>query len=460
MSRSLFYKLMPFIKYLRLIKNKSKLISFRKRAFITTIALGGYVLLSQTKLFGISEHSYVFLDKYGLLLGSFSGSMILLGTIPWAMSSIILLLFSKTNIFKLDLKEDKELYRILEYYLFPLFFTLVLAYGKFWSIQGNPFTQIYTFFIFLAQLLIGTYLLMLLADLINCRGIGYGINWFLTLSISYSIVWQLFSISPHPFESNQLVGAIPDFIFSLFQNTPRFVRSGPSIFGTWLFLLFLIIAVYVEGSRVELPLVYKRIRGSRGRYTLPLIYAGPVPIILAVSLMINVGLVSSVMDRVINSQSHILLIYTNKFFLWLSWLFTPPKNVLTRVGLLQGLSYSIFFILFCVFFSKFWVETTGKGPEEVAMKLQRIGMQIPGFRRDSRILKKVLYRYIPALTIMSGVFSGIFGILNVFGNPIAGTASFLLVATLIMIYEEVAREQAIEIHPVLRKFLKIEGGDE
>jgi preprotein translocase subunit SecY len=121
--------------------------------------------------------------------------------------------------------------------------------------------------------------------------------------------------------------------------------------------------------------------------------------------------------------------------------------------------YTTIFLLGCVFFGKFWIETTNMGPEAVARQIQSSGMQIPGFRRDPRILKKVLERYIPALTILSSL---IVGLLAVFANMIgtvgntSGTGLLLTVGIVIRLYEDIAKEQAMEMHPVLRKFLGVE----
>src|SRR5437867_10195216 len=53
-------------------------------------------------------------------------------------------------------------------------------------------------------------------------------------------------------------------------------------------------------------------------------------------------------------------------------------------------------------FAKFWIMTTNMGPEDVARQIESSGMQIPGFRRDPRILRRVLDRYIPVVAVISG----------------------------------------------------------
>jgi len=121
--------------------------------------------------------------------------------------------------------------------------------------------------------------------------------------------------------------------------------------------------------------------------------------------------------------------------------------------------FGAIFVVGAIFFGKFWIETTNMGPEAVASQIQSSGMQIPGFRRDPRILKKVLKRYIPALTILSSV---IVASLALFANLIgtvgntSGTGVLLTVGIVIRLYEQIAREQAMEMHPVLRKFLGVE----
>ena len=59
-----------------------------------------------------------------------------------------------------------------------------------------------------------------------------------------------------------------------------------------------------------------------------------------------------------------------------------------------------------IMFARFWIMTTNMGAESVAEQIQSSGMQIPGFRRDPAILKRVLERYIPVVTVLSGAAVG------------------------------------------------------
>jgi preprotein translocase subunit SecY len=95
------------------------------------------------------------------------------------------------------------------------------------------------------------------------------------------------------------------------------------------------------------------------------------------------------------------------------------------------------------------------GPEDVAKQIQNSGMRIPGFRRDPRVLKKVLERYIPVVTVISGAFVGaLAAFANLLGTvgQTSGTGVLLAVGILIRLYEEIGKEQMVEMHPVMRGF--------
>ena len=108
-----------------------------------------------------------------------------------------------------------------------------------------------------------------------------------------------------------------------------------------------------------------------------------------------------------------------------------------------------------IMFAKFWVATTNLGAESVANNIQRSGMQIPGFRRDPRIIKRVLERYIPTITILSGALIGLLAavadMIGTTGNA-TGTGLLLTVGILIRFYEALGKEQMMEMNPMMRGF--------
>jgi preprotein translocase subunit SecY len=117
--------------------------------------------------------------------------------------------------------------------------------------------------------------------------------------------------------------------------------------------------------------------------------------------------------------------------------------------------YFTVMVLGSIVFAKFWINTTNMGADAVARQIESSGLQIPGFRRDPRVLKRVLERYIPVVTVLSGAVVGALAagadLIGTVGNA-SGTGVLLAVGILIQFYEAMGREQMMEMHPVLRQF--------
>jgi preprotein translocase subunit SecY len=121
--------------------------------------------------------------------------------------------------------------------------------------------------------------------------------------------------------------------------------------------------------------------------------------------------------------------------------------------------YLTIFIGGSIAFSKFWITTTNMGPDAVAKQIERSGMQIPGFRRDPRVLRRVLSRYIPVVTVIGGATVGaVAAIADMIGTvgSASGTGVLLAVGIMIQMYEAIGREQMMEMHPILRSFFGVE----
>jgi preprotein translocase subunit SecY len=105
-------------------------------------------------------------------------------------------------------------------------------------------------------------------------------------------------------------------------------------------------------------------------------------------------------------------------------------------------------------FSIFWMKTSGQDADSVAEQIQQTGMKVPGFRKDKRVIKKVLNRYIPGLTVMSGAAVGLLaGLANMTQAAGGGTGILLTVMILYRLYEQLAQKHMEELHPALKDFL-------
>jgi preprotein translocase subunit SecY len=108
-----------------------------------------------------------------------------------------------------------------------------------------------------------------------------------------------------------------------------------------------------------------------------------------------------------------------------------------------------------IIFALFWIETTGMGAKNVAQNVFQSGMQIPGFRRSPQSIERVMERYVPKVTIIGGAFIGaltlIASMLGTVGGA-GGTGLLLTVSIVYRLYEDLASEQMMEMHPMMRSF--------
>lgn len=109
-----------------------------------------------------------------------------------------------------------------------------------------------------------------------------------------------------------------------------------------------------------------------------------------------------------------------------------------------------------VIFAMFWVQTAGMDAKSVANQLMGSGMQVPGFRKNRAVLERVLQRYIPRLTVLGGISVAVLALVaNMMGTigSVSGTGLLLAVSIAYRFYQDLAKEQMTEVHPMLRRFL-------
>jgi len=363
-------------------------------------------------------------------------------------------------------------------------------------------------FIIILQLFVGSYFVFLMDEVVSKWGIGSGISLFIAAGVSQSIFtgslnWQPSDTSiPLSPTSNPPVGTIPKVIYLWTHFSSAELSGGGyeamflsppnplvALLGTIAIFFFV---TYAESSRIELPLAHGGARGARGRYPIKLIYASNIPVILMAALLANVSMFSmlfwqhpSFMDWPVLGHNWMLGYYEQQtsstgggqlrvmgglaYYLsslngvgdWLLPLLSDAylRNEGTGHDRFQILIHVMIYVGVMVFgsvlFAKFWIETTNMGPEAVASQIESSGMQIPGFRRDPRVLRRVLERYIPVVTVISGATVGGLAsgadLIGTVGNA-SGTGVLLTVGIMINLYEAIGREQMMEMHPVLRGF--------
>ncbi len=446
-----------------------KALSFREKLKWTSIVLVIFFVLGLMPLFGLGINELQRFETLSIILGAEFGSIISLGIGPIVTASIILQLLNGSGIWKFDLTtpEGKKTFQGTQKFLALFFIIFESAIYVFLGglapaeqFKGTGFYfQLQLILIF--QLFLGGLLILFLDEVVSKWGFGSGISLFIAAGVSKSIFLQAFNwIVPQG--SIYPPGAIPAFFVSLVNGdvTTALVMIS-AVLAT---VLVFVIAVYAQAMKVEIPLSFGMVRGHGIRWPLSFIYTSNIPVILVAALIANFqlwgGLLQKIGYPVLGTFSSATGQPISGFVYWLQG---PDivRSVIQQhtlfIGIspyLQALVYMLFFILGSVLFSFFWVQTAGMDAKSQAKQMISSGLQIPGFRKDERVLERLLNRYIWPLTIMGGITVGFLAAFaDLTGTLGSGTGILLTVMIIYKLYEDIARQHMMDMNPMLRKFM-------
>jgi preprotein translocase subunit SecY len=513
------YGLKPISDRWPAVKKPEGHVRFRTKMLWTFGILILYFFLSNVTLYGLSGESLDIFSEFRAILAGANGSLMHLGIGPIVTGSIIMQLFSGAKIINLDLQkaDDKAIYQGVQKVLVLVMIVveaLPQVYGYLEPSSDGWMGSIgegWARMVIVVQLIFGSYLVFLMDEVVSKWGIGSGISMFIAAGVSQSIFQGTLSWIPlgnetaSQYNLDRLVtdagsipaGTIPKtwYIIDNLSGGLRDLTAGgfetiflsppnPLVALISTIVIFFVVA-FAESTQIELPLSHARARGARGRYPIRLIYASNIPVILMSALLANINMFSLLLwnhERI----STIPLIGNNwRLGFYDAGSTTPAGGLAWYVSRVNGLQswllplinweryrgyvgdheywqvaihvvvYVTIMVVGSIRVARFWIETTNMGPEQVAKQIQNSGMRIPGFRRDPRVLKKVLNRYIPTVTIISGAFVGLLAALaDMIGTvgSTSGTGVLLTVGIIIRLYEQIGKEQMMEMHPVLRGF--------
>lgn len=443
-------------------------VTFKTKLLWTLLILVIFYILQLIPLFGLGQNALQTFELLSLILGAEFGSIISLGIGPLVTASIVLQLLNGSGIVKFDLTsiEGKKRFQGTQK-LLSLFFILFEAsiYVFFGGLApARELAGTSTFFILevilTIQLFIGGLLIMLMDEVVSKWGFGSGLSLFIAAGVSKSIFVRALSPLPSPNNPNIMAGAIPAFFQSLLNGDPQ--TAAIMFFSVLATIVIFAMAVYAQSMKVELPLSFGRVRGFGIRWPLNFIYTSNIPVILVAALFANIQLWARLLQNagfpllgtfVGNSPATGLVTFIN-----------PPSLVRTiieqgtvLVGIwpyVRSVIYLLMLVGGAVLFSIFWVQTSGSDSRSLAKQIMNSGLQIPGFRRDERILEKILDRYINPLTVMGAITVGILaGFADLSGALTNGTGLLLTVMIVYRMYEDIAKQHMMDMNPLMRKFM-------
>ncbi len=493
------------LRYLPSVEDPKQHINFKTRLKWVGAVLVLYYALGQIPLYGMSAQVADKFKYLEMILGAKIGSIITLGIGPIVTASIILQLLVGAELLPWDVKTEEGKEKFMGFQkLFSIILTFIeaFAYVKFGTITPMENTAFYITILIL-QIALGGIIIMLLDEVVSKWGIGSGISLFIAAGVSKTIVLRL--LSPlKPAGALVPTGLLLQIFAYLGQgNTASVMTALAPIIST---IIVLMLVVFFQNVKVEIPLAFGSFTGFSRRWPLNFFYTSNMPVILVAALMANIRLLANMLytrgitflgtfdsagyptggfiyyltppnvpsiQRIsIIFGSFVLLgILLNEFLfkkegskiLWSSIIVGLAAGIgyaYTTTGLpmwqdtIRALTYTLFMAIGSLIFSIFWVETSGMDAHSVAQQIQSIGMQIPGFRRDPRIIETVLNRYIMPLAAMGGLSVGILAAFSDFTNVLGGGIGILLTVMIVQqFYEQIMSQYVQDMNPSVRKFL-------
>jgi preprotein translocase subunit SecY len=472
----------PLLQRLPAISKPEGHVHFRRKLTWTIGVLLIYFVLTNVQLFGLAPSSQDLFGFYRAIMAGSQGSLVQLGIGPIVTASIILQLFKGADIIKLDTSDprDQSVYQQLQKLL--IFVMIVVealpqVLGGF--LKPDPTLAASTglglgsiTLLLFIQVCLGGVLVLFLDEIVTKWGIGSGVGLFIVAGVAQGLVTGTINWQTDP-TTGLAYGMIPRFIqiFQTFtaqqlltaQGLAFFLFRGDILAAISTIAIFAIV-VYVETTRIEIPLAHSSVRGARGRFPVKLVYASVLPLILVRALQANIQMIGILLYNAGftwvgtytgNTPTSGLMYYLAPINGPQNWFPGLTTNPGWQVALRCGIDIAVM-VIGGVIFALFWVETTGMGPKAVAEQIRSSGMSIPGFRRDPKIIERVMKRYIPKVTVIGGAFIGLLaviaGFLGTIGN-VGGTSLLLAVSITYRLYEQLANEEVMEMHPMLRSFL-------
>ncbi len=427
-----------------------------------------YMIMGQTPLFGATTPEFDFLAFARVIFASQQGTLVELGIGPIVTAGLLMQLLRGSEILKFDFKKPEER-GIFQTATKLVTYIVIVAeasvYG--FAVYGPGITEPHVLYILIGQLMGASVIIMFLDETIQKGwGLGSGISLFIMAGVAQQILWSL--LSPLPAGDGFTIGVIPFVTESIMAGdiSDIFFRYNqlPSIFGLLLTAGIMLILVFTQGVKIEIPIVSTKYRGFSAVYPIKMMYVSNIPVILASALTANAVFIGQMLWANLNPQnSSTFMNFLVQFdptspstpIGGLVYYITPPRGLdIAVLDPMRAVGYVIFMIIIVVVFGKLWVELGGLSPKSAAKNLLDADVQVPGFRRSNQPIEALLNKYIPSVTLIGsgilGLLAGVSDVLGVFGS---GIGLLLMVDILINYYNQLIREQVEVVMPRLGALL-------
>lgn len=479
------FDILKIASYLPTVEGFKFGLSFREKLKWIGIFLAVYFFLLNVPLIGIKpvhQAQNPLTILYSTLTGAKIGTIATLGISPLLTSSIVVQLLVASKIINWDMKdeEDRKKIKALENIL-TFVFLVVESIAFTYSLPSLiPIEPGFEALVAL-QIFIGGFIAYLLSIAIDKTRFGSGLTLIILSGITFSLFINLFS----PFtisregryilwfqeENAYPIGKFLSLFISLFRNDfDVFLTSFIRILST---VAIIFITITLVRSGVEIPITLSGFRGFGKPLELSLFYTSTLPLIFGSAFLatLNMFFLSAATTTIGDLRCGIFgcfdsnnipvsgVAYYLSFPRWTVLNLFGLESMLESVDfnkeILKTIIFFIFFVSVLTLFSWIWVYSSGMDPQSIAESLSFYGFGLSGFRSDEKTLENILSKYIPYLTILSGILSAILAIMtDIFSSVIHSTSLIILVSASYNYYLLIKNEKSEDIPNLIRKFLE------
>lgn len=461
-----------FAKYVPTVEKPAQKPGLYERFFWTALALVAYIVMANTPLYGIATAGAgPNLLIVQIIFASNRGTLMELGIGPIVTAGLIMQILAGAKLINIDLSkpEDRKKFTAAQktFALILALFESVMyvAACRYWSFTGSPFTgcnaTIYQRVLVAAQLFLATYFVILLDEMIQKGwGIGSGVSLFILAGVSQRLLWKM--LSPITIRGEP-VGFIPYLATAISTgNLGRIIMRSTGygdLIGLITTFIIIFILIYLQGMNVEIPVTSARLRSIKTRVPLKFLYVTNIPVLL-VGILYSDILVFATLTRTYMGQSwlaDILAKYdeNGRLIGGIAYYLSPPGSfIATLYDPVKAVVYAFSVIGLAVILGLMWVEVSGLNAASQAEQLISSGLEIPGIRRNPKILERILAKYITPLTILSSLIVAAIAVTaDLLGAYGTGTGILLAVGIVQQYYTMIAYERSLEAYPALKRLI-------
>jgi protein transport protein SEC61 subunit alpha len=398
------------------------------------------------------------------VFGAERATLLEFGVFPIISSGLLVQLLAGVKLIKVNLsqKSDRTLFQSLQkvFAIFQYFLltNIFLATGYFG--YGLSVSQI--ILINLQLVGAGAFVTLIAECVDKGYGFGSGAMIFIVVNIATNFVADIVGInSVQTSRGLESQGAVITLISNIrskpFTNAiyDSFTRSNlPNLTQTYITVATVLVAVYLQNFRIDLPIRSNRVRSVSNVYPIRLLYTGALPLLYSYVAIfylniigytiVNLGFKNNADHPIVKILGHYTSSpFTNTFAVESPSIiyFLSPSS-----SLAQSLTHPVKTIVFAAIiiatsavFANIWCMISGSAPRDIANSFKEQGISLAG-RRDISISKE-LSRVIPIAAVSGATCLALISVVGeIFGSNGKSAAIVVAVATVFSFLELIATE--------------------